>query len=192
MLANGYDHSNIERRVVGQGMANLMRGWIGPGIPTGRGNSLSLYLLEPGDIILGGNQGSTYGYYTHAALYQGEGRAWEGWLSTGIREMKVARFLNYDWACILRVKTDSAVRNQAVSYVAEHRGGLFFPLAFKSGERIWNCTKIIWKAYQRQGVDLDAGQDLWVTPDNLYHSPLVEIITESGSADDYRVQTSGL
>jgi len=180
MGINGYTWQNTPSRVVGQGVKALAEGHLGPGIPSGRGNDLNLNDLQPGDILLGGNNGSTYGQFTHAAIYEGEGIAWQGWLSTGISQVRVERFRGYDRACILRVKTSPQNRQQAVETVAAWNGQLFYPLVFKPGDRVWNCTKIIWEAYHRMGLDLDSGQDLWVIPDNLYQSPLVSIIAQDG------------
>jgi ATP/maltotriose-dependent transcriptional regulator MalT len=87
---------------------------------------------------------------------------------------------DYDRACILRSKTTLKNRRQAVATVANWNGQVFYPLVFKPGDRIWNCTKIIWEAYHRLGLDLDSGRDLWIVPDNLYQSPLVTIVAEDG------------
>ncbi|MGE5397349.1 MAG: hypothetical protein ACM3MK_07415 [Chitinophagales bacterium] len=177
---NDYDFNNWSQRIIGTGTNKMALGMLGPGSPSGRGNSLNVDLLQPGDIILGGNNGSTYGRFTHAAIYQEKGYAWDGWLDAGVRQMKVSEFLDYDRACILRVKTNKLVKTRAVSYVAAQKGKLFYPLTFKKGERIWNCTKTIWQAYHRQGIDLDNGEDIWVVPDNLYNSSEVLVIDQSG------------
>ncbi len=180
MGTNGYNWRTTPSKVVGQGVVALAEGKLGPGVPSGRGNCLSLDDLEPGDIFLGGNDGSTYGQFTHVAIYEGEGMAWQGWLSTGVSQVSVAKFRGYDRSCILRVKTTPQIRQQAVAIVADWRGQVFYPLVFKPGEQVWNCTKIIWKAYHCLGLDLDAGQDLWVIPDNIYQSPLVTIVAQDG------------
>lgn len=180
MGINGYNWETTPSKVVGQGVKALIQGRLGPGVPSGRGNHLPLDDLEPGDILLGGNNGSTYGQFTHAAIYEGGGMAWQGWLSTGVSQVRVERFRGYDRSCILRIKTTPQNRQQAVEEIANWGGQVFYPLVFKPGERVWNCTKIIWEAYHRLGFDLDAGQDLWVIPDNLYQSPLVTIIAQDG------------
>lgn len=180
MGINGYNWQNTSSRVMGQSIKALAQGYFGSGIPSGRGNELDLSDIQPGDILLGGYDGATYGKFTHAAIYEGEGIAWQGWLSSGVSQVSIERFRYYDRACILRVNTDSENRRQAVEMVAGWDGQLFFPLAFKPGDRVWNCTKIIWEAYRRLGVDLDSGDDLWITPDNMYRSPRVSVIAQSG------------
>lgn len=168
-----------KKGVLGVSLINIAKGRIGPGCPTTAGNHLSFEGIQPGDIILGGNQGATYGEFSHCAIYEGQGMAWEAWLSTGIRKIEVTKFREYDRALIVRVQTTEKKRLQALEYVRRQQGKLFFPLAFKPGERFWNCTKIIWKAYLNQGIDLDAGQDLWVTPDNMLKSGKVKVVSAS-------------
>ena len=63
-------------------------------------------------------------------------------------------------------ESGSAVKKQAVEYVRRQQGAMFYPLAFKAGDRYWNCTKIMWKAYREQGLDFDRGMIL-VAPDLL-------------------------
>lgn len=180
MGINGYNWQNTSSRVMGQAIKALGQGHLGSGIPSGRGNQLDLSVIQPGDILLGGYDGATYGKFTHAAIYEGEGVAWQGWLSSGVSRVRIERFRHYDRACILRVITNSENRQQAVEMVADWDGQLFYPLAFKPGDRVWNCTKIIWEAYRRLGLELDSGHDLWITPDNLYRSPLVSVISQDG------------
>ena len=98
----------------------------------------------------------------------------------GITLNSVAHFREYSQAAILRVEAPQEVKLAAAQYAWQNENGMFFPLAFKPGERIWNCTKIIWKAYMIQGVDLDSVGDIWVAPDSFYASPWVNIIEERG------------
>lgn len=180
MGLNGYTWENAGDRIVGKGFKEIRQGRIGCGSPTRSGNKLALEKLMPGDIVLGGNRGATYGGFTHAAIYEGEGWAWQGWLSLGISRVRVSYFLTYDRAAILRVKVPPENRSRAVEKIKKLDGQLFYPLAFKPGNRIWNCTKAVWKSYYDLGSDLDSAGDLWVTPDSMYRSPKVEIIAEDG------------
>ena len=54
--------------------------------------------------------------------------------------------------CLLKIKAPSEHKQAAVNYAENHLGQLFYPVAFKPGERIWNCTKIVWEAYRQQGM----------------------------------------
>lgn len=180
---HGYTPANAGQKVFGQGLKYLAQGNVGAGNPSGSGNKLPLNLLEPGDIILGGNNGSLYGTYTHAAVYAGHKQVWHGWMTAGISRTSICDALEYDRACILRVKASPDQRKAAVKAIEKRSGHLFYPLAFNNGDRIWNCTKIIWKAYREQGIELDIYHDLWLTPDQIYCSPAVSVIAESGDID---------
>lgn len=177
---HGYNPANAAQKLFGQGLKGLAEGKMGAGSPSGIGNTLPLDMLEPGDIILAGNNGSFYGNYTHAGVYAGNGQVWHGWLTTGIALTPADDFLVYDRACILRVKTTPTVREKALKAIKKRAGYLFYPLAANNGDRIWNCTKIIWKAYQEQGIELDGSNDLWISPDQILSSPKVELIAKSG------------
>lgn len=155
---------------------NAVQGRVGSGYFGGSGNQIDFSMLKPGDILLGGKPGGAYGHFTHAGLYLGEGQVIEGYVDCGVTRQEVECYHRYDWACILRVKAPDDVRKKAVEYASRQEGKLFYPGAFKPGERYWNCTKLIWAAYYRQGIDLDSGQDLWITPDAICHSSWVMVV----------------
>ncbi|HCF48782.1 MAG TPA: hypothetical protein DER60_00780 [Syntrophomonas sp.] len=159
---------------------SALSGNVGYGNPLRHNNSISFEGLEPGDIILGAYPHCAYGDYSHAALYIGSGQIIEGYADLGITRQSVEHFREYPQVCLLRVNVDPAVKQAAVAYATEQIGEVFYPVAFKSGQNIWNCSKIMWKAYQLQGVDFDDNQDLWVPPDSFYNSPYVEVIREVG------------
>lgn len=161
---------------------NMRYGRIGYGLESGSvGNDISFKDIEVGDIILGGYPGCAYGRFSHAAIYVGKGNVIEGYLDSGITLNSVEHFRDYSEAAILRVKTSEEAKLAAADYARRNENGMFFPLAFKPGERIWNCTKIIWQAYMIQGIDLDSVGDIWVAPDSFYASPWVNIIEERGN-----------
>jgi uncharacterized protein YycO len=134
--------------------------------------------LEPGDILLGGWENCAYGRYSHAGLFIGDGQILEGYADYGITIQPLSHYMNYAYLSILRVQTDEATRAAAVAYAKRQQGKIFHPLAFKSGERYWNCTKILWKAYAENGIDLDVLGDIWITPEALQRSPQVENLYE--------------
>ena len=150
------------------------------GVSSGKSNRLDFSRLEPGDILLAGNSQSCYGHFTHAGIYLGEGRVLEGYVDCGISRQPLDHYRSYDWACILRVRIPEAKRRQAVEYALKQEFKTFYPAAFKGGENYWNCTKLIWEAFRRQGVDLDSFGDLWVTPDYIFRSPHVELVAGDG------------
>lgn len=161
-------------------LENALKGQGGYTASSHTGNQISFAGLEPGDIILGGYDYCAYGYFSHAGIYSGNNRVWEGYVDLGITEQSIDHYWNYSKICILRVEAPRKVKIKAVEYVRKHKGNLFYPLSFKTGERYWNCTKIMCKAYADQGVKLGTPDEFWVSPDALYKSPKVKIIREEG------------
>ena len=163
-------------------LANLRYGNIGYGSETkSQGNNISFDQLEMGDVLVGGYPGCAYGRFSHAAMYIGDGKVIEGYLDSGITINAVEHFRDYSEIALLRVKAPYEVKLAAVDYAKQNEKEMFFPLAFKPGDRIWNCTKIIWQAYMEQGLDLDSVGDIWVAPDSFYQSTWVSIIEERGN-----------
>lgn len=180
--SEGEKFSSLEfsRPVAISYLQNALQGRYGSGFFTGQVNSLDISQLEPGDILLGGNPGGAYGHFTHAGLYLGNGEVMEGYVDCGISRQGVGHYRYYAWACVLRVKLPREQRLRAAEYAAQLEGRMFYPTAFKTGGRYWNCTKLIWKAYKEEGIDLDSRHDLWLTPDAIYCSPWVEVISSEG------------
>lgn len=161
---------------------NLRYGNIGYGSESSsQGNNISFDELEIGDIIVGGYPGCAYGRFSHAAIYIGNGQVIEGYLDTGISIHSIEHFWDYSQIALLRVEAADEVKIAATEYAKQNEGDMFFSLAFKEGDRIWNCTKIIWQAYMEQGLDLDSVGDIWVAPDSFYNSSKVTIIEERGN-----------
>jgi cell wall-associated NlpC family hydrolase len=154
------------------------QGRIGYGFNSYYGNDISFAGLEPGDLILGAYPGCAYGRFSHAGIYLGKGKIMESYGDLGVNVQSISHYREYSEVCLLRVKADPAVKKRAVDYVSKRQGAMFYPLAFKNGERYWNCTKIMWKAYFEQGLDFDPENDFWVAPDLFYKSHLVEVIRE--------------
>lgn len=161
---------------------SLMEGKVASGIPTGTYSPDRFTSLEPGDILLGGWTDCAYGKFSHAGIYAGDGVIMEALVDTGVVDMNVDHFMEYAQIAVVRVKTSPEAKRRAVDYVLSHKGEMFFPLAFKTNSRYWNCTSILWRAYAEQGVDLDYLDDLWVTPENIKYSPQVEVVFEKGGS----------
>lgn len=136
--------------------------------------------LEPGDIILGGWPNTAYGCFSHAGLYIGDNKVLEGYVDNGLTIQELNHYLHYSELCLLKVNASPAVKNKAVAYAVSQENEMFYPVAFKRGERIWNCTTIIWKAYKLQGIDLDEINDLWIAPESFTISRYVSILYEKG------------
>ncbi len=144
-------------------------------------NDISFAGLEVGDIILGGYPDCAYGRFSHVGIYNGNGQVIEAFVDYGVHIRAIDHFRNYTEVCLLRVEADPEVKKKAAEYAADFQGKMFYPLAFKPGDRIWNCSKVIWKAYMEQGIELDDHRDLWISPDAFYYSPHVSIIREKGN-----------
>ncbi len=155
---------------------NLSNGMIASGTPNSTYMTADFSALEPGDIVLGGWEDCAYGHYSHAGIFIGDDTVMEALVDTGVTGMYVGHFMQYSHVAVLRVKCSIEAKQKAVDYVSARHGEMFFPLAFKSSQRYWNCTTILWKAYYEQGVDLDVINDVWISPENLKASPNVDII----------------
>lgn len=141
-------------------------------------NQISFADLEPGDIVLGGYPNCAYGRYSHAGIYIGDNNVAEAYADLGVCIQPLAHFRSYSQVCLLQVNIPTPMKVKAVEYVKKQQGRLFYPIAFKPGDRFWNCSKIMWKAYAEQGFDLDALHDIWICPESFRSSSYVQVIRE--------------
>ncbi len=161
---------------------NFLKGEIGPGYGYASSEPFDKTNLEPGDILLGGWSNCAYGEYSHAGLYLGNDEVLEAYIDYGITTQPLQHYLNYSNLCILRIKAPSETKAQAIAYASQQKKKIFYPLAFKKGERFWNCTKLIWKAYAINQIDLDEINDIWIAPDSFRNS--MHVITLSERQDN--------
>jgi len=174
--------SRIQPNAYIQVLAAASRGEFGIGDYDNIPNNLDLSDLQPGDIILGGNPGGSYGRYTHAGFYIGDGQIVDMYTSSGVYVTDVDTYHRYVWAAVLRVKASPEVRAAAVDYVKRQVGAPFFILTPKSDHRLWYCSKLAWYAYYQYGINLDAFHNsYWVVPDALLSSPYATIVSFAGT-----------
>lgn len=159
-------------------LRHAVQGRLGYGMVGNYGNMINMQDLEPGDILVGGYPKCAYGRFSHAGIYVGDGQVIEGYVDFGITQQPLDHYWTYSEICLLRVKATPEQKQAAVKYARSHLGELFYPVAFRPGERIWNCTKIVWEAYRQQGINLESNGDIWISPDDFYDSPWVEVIRE--------------
>ena len=159
---------------------SFIKGEIGSGYGANSDSKVSFSDLEPGDIVLGGWPHCAYGRFSHAGIYVGDNKVLEGFVDYGLSIQELSHYLNYSEVSILRVEASREIKDQAVAYALAREGQMFYPVAFKQGERYWNCSKIIWQAYHVQGIDLDIINDLWIAPESFSASPNVTVIYEKG------------
>lgn len=137
----------------------------------GRPNHAVFDALIPGDILFCHDAGGGYGYYTHCALYVGHGKVVESAnFREGTQVVPVERFHGYDDVRVMRVRCSRAIRLGAAQFALSevNRGyNLFGGLHdYKSTY----CSKLIWAAFDAQGVQL-CSQSRWIIPDDLAVSP---------------------
>jgi len=161
-------------------------------------NGLDTCALQAGDILLqrwnslANTIFMTIGgtYFTHAAMYIGDGRVVEavgpfGRAEDQVIEHSVASWTNpgiYDWV-VIRPNATPEVRQSAVSYMrtmAADPQVTYSILASKDSLKEVYCSLLVWQAYQRTGIDLEVDRggtianiatlNRLVTPDDLFYS----------------------
>ena len=160
-------------------LSSAGKGHFGTGNFSSTPNNLDLSILEPGDILLGGNPGGSYGHYTHAGIYIGNNRVVTMYTSTGVYLEPPSAYHRYHWAAVGRVKASPQQKKEAVSYCRSQVGSPFYILSPKAEDGLWYCSKLIWYAYLKQGIDLDPLNSYWVLPDAFVQSPHVQILEKA-------------
>ncbi|MFZ5814730.1 MAG: hypothetical protein ACOY93_05455 [Bacillota bacterium] len=156
-------------------------GAFGVGYWDGEYNEFDFSQLEPGDLVLGGNTGSSWGHWTHAAIYIGDGMVMDNFLRTGVAPRPVTAYNEYySHAGALRVKLPPAVKQEAVARAKSLAGRPFHLLAPRNSRALYYCSKIAWWAYASQGYDLDPDGAFWVVPDRMATSGYVEPVQPKG------------
>jgi hypothetical protein len=185
LLFIGWDNRSllprIRESVINTYIQSLSHGRFGTGYGYASADRVSFAQLEPGDIILGGWPNCAYGRFSHVGLYVGSNQVLEGYVDYGLNLQDLDHYRDYSEVCLLRVNASQEVKDRAVAYALARQGQLFYPVAFKPGERYWNCSKIIWRAYKNQGLDLDELGDLWIAPESFTASRYVKILYEKGT-----------
>jgi uncharacterized protein YycO len=157
-------------------------------------NGLNTCDLQAGDILLSQQVGGLYaaenllfnGYWTHAGIYNGCGMItessghcdswWQLWTCSDkpgveVKPIEDSGFWSApDWA-ILRTKSDGGKRDAAVTYAKAQEGKKYnwiYPDKWTTDK--FYCSQLVWRAYQKQGIDLDSNQGAlnallkWVGP----------------------------
>ncbi len=165
------------RDLWGVALINLQQGQVGVGIPGTNSFDFTAARPEPGDIILGGNPGCSWGHWTHAALYVGNGQVVDTLLRRGVHLQTVERFAGaYQQAGVLRVNLPPEVKAAAVRHALANLGKPFSLLSGRNARNWFYCTKLAWYAYKQAGYDLDPGGGHWVVPDRFTRSPVVTLL----------------
>ncbi|BAD77338.1 hypothetical conserved protein [Geobacillus kaustophilus HTA426] len=155
------------------------------GSPKGT-NNISFTAFAPGDIIVVHDGSPPWGYYRHAAVWDGtyytgsldsyafieanvENQPGDG--QSNVHYSTARKFRNYDQAVGLYVYTlEQQFRTLARNYIRNQLGEPYkFVGSYKSDDSTWYCSKLAWKAYYEMGNrDLDYDGGLYVYPDDIY------------------------
>lgn len=112
-------------------LSSAGKGHFGIGEFSSTSNNLDLSVLEPGDIILGGNPGGSYGHYTHAGIYVGNNQVVTMYTSTGVRLEHPTAYHRYHWAAIGRVRANPQQKKRLYPTAAPRLEHPFISLAQK-------------------------------------------------------------
>ena len=129
-----------------------------------------------GDIIFGHHSNGAYGYWTHCAIYLGNGMCSQQSLTDGMFVTRTYEFkYYYNEVRIFRADITQQQRESIVNFVESKNGSIFDMAARKSDRRLWTCAKLCWAAYKEIGIDLSP-DGAYVLPDFLKCSKdIVEI-----------------
>lgn len=167
----------LAHTLCGQLMRGHFNGWHN-GFPA----PVDFRQAQPGDIILCHNAHGAYGYWTHTAMYVGDGRAVDANdFSRGTVIWQVGHYRNYDQVMLVRPRTSSKVRSAAAQAAIQQVGKAYDPLGPLRDAHCTYCSKLVWQSYASTGFLLSTAHD-WVLPDQIAHSPRVSRVA-TWSAD---------
>ena len=149
-------------------------------------NDIKYTLFAPGDIIVVHDGSVAWGYYRHAAIW--DGAYYNGSLDSyafieanvenapgdeqkNVHYSTARKFRNYDKATGLWVHTLlPQYRTSARNYVREQLTKPYkISGSYKHDTSSWYCSKLVWKAFYQVGNrDLDVDYGTYVYPDDIY------------------------
>ncbi len=129
--------------------------------------------LLPGDLIFGHNPGSSYGHWSHCAIYLGDGQCSQQNLSEGMYIASTHDFEDYyQEVKVFRAPISPEQRLQVCDFVRDKSGSIFDMAARKHDKRLWTCAKLCWAAFAEHDIDL-CPKSNHVLPDFLIKSPFL-------------------
>lgn len=136
----------------------------------GKSNGADFTILEPGDILLCHNQGGGYGFWTHSAIYVGNGQVVdaEGFCK-GTEVKKLESYRNYDDLEVLRLRGTSDVRTRIARRAIREIGKSYNPFSGITDTSSLYCSKLIWQTFSQEGILL-CQTSTWVLPDDISQS----------------------
>lgn len=156
---------------------NIPRGYLS-GVHHGNPNRACFDDLQAGDILLLHNPEGAYGYWTHAALYIGDGKAIDAYdFPKGTILNPVSTYQDYDEVAVFRSNAASDVRSRVARCALRKLGVPYDPFSTLSDTHSEYCSKLIWQAFAAEGIQLCSPR-AWVLPDDLSRSPLLDRIAD--------------
>ena len=141
-------------------------------------NGARLKDLRPGDVILLHNQNGAYGYWTHAVLYVGGGKAIDANdFSRGTILSPMTGYLTYDELSVFRPQISEYLKKQVVISALQKLGYPYNPFAPLQDRHNEYCSKLVWHAFHDSGVLLCPAYQ-WVLPDDLAHSKVLHQVAD--------------
>jgi uncharacterized protein YycO len=136
----------------------------------GQPNDADFSQLEPGDVLLGHSQDGAYGFWTHAAIYVGNGNIVDAVdFPKGTVSRDVFVYRNFDDVEFLRLHADKKVRSRIAQHAIKQVGKPYSLSSSLNDSHSFYCSKLIWFLCQQEGVVLCQPRT-WVLPDDLSNS----------------------
>lgn len=150
--------------------------------------------LQDGDIILTYSVFTSFFRYGHCALVvDAKNEILVECVSIGedSEEASTYLFTNYTNFLVFRPKMCEETRKEVAIYARNMLVGLPYNFTtgvlsekFKDAPTVSQCAHLVWYAYKRFGLDLDANGGAIVTPHDLAKSPNLELVQSFGIKPD--------
>ncbi len=155
-----------------------------------KGGAAEVAVLENGDILYSPSTFFSLIRLGHSAIVIDETRGsfvQASGYGTGAVILPRDTFFLRPIFVILRVKTDKATRDAVAKLVSDELvGGEYSILAGIFGDKApvpikkTHCSHLVWYAYERLGIDIDSDGGKIVTPDDILHSDMLEVVQVYG------------
>ncbi|MCL6549309.1 MAG: hypothetical protein K6T30_10435 [Alicyclobacillus sp.] len=161
--------STEDARFAATVVTEVMNGHLSGEAPA-RPNHADFSILQPGDVIVCHNPEGSYGYWTHAVLYTGDGKAMDSCdFVYGTTLMPLAKYHHYAQVLILRPHLPTSARRAVVQTALRETGKPYDPFEPLSDRHSQYCTKLIWQVFRAHGLPVCPAKR-WLVPDDLARS----------------------
>lgn len=143
-----------------------------------------LRAIQPGDVLLRSFSGYLDtmfipGYWSHAALYAGEGLVIHA-IGTGVQGEDILDFCRCDGVAVLRIKNLTTDELGFALKLANACIGKEYDYEFETGDNQYYCSELVACGYPTRFVnDFEMiGGNRVITPEGIYRSKSIRIIAE--------------